>query len=100
LNDPLLLSQTVDFAAIARSLEGHLRLGTSAKGGRPAWPTQVMVQQLYNLSDDALEYQLLDRHSLVHFAGLEHSSRVPAGRPSPAGVETAIKRFSTQFQLV
>gem|GEM_PF-4436546 len=58
MNDPLsLLSQTVDFASIARSLDG-----------------QLLLQQLYNLSDDALEYQLLDRHSFVHFAGLEHSS--------------------------
>jgi len=83
MNDPLsLLSQSVDFASIARTLDGHLQLGASGKGGRPAWPTEVMVrllllQQLYNLSDDALEYQLLDRHSFVSFAGLEHSRRVP-----------------------
>jgi len=31
LNDPLsLLSQTVDFVSIARSLDGHSRLGTGA----------------------------------------------------------------------
>lgn len=37
----------------------------------------LLLQQLYNLSDDALEYQVLDRASFLRFAGLEHSRRVP-----------------------
>ncbi|AJQ83948.1 hypothetical protein BRM61_16130 [Xanthomonas oryzae pv. oryzae] len=62
----------------------QFNLQTRAKGqrGRPSWPTEVMVrvlllQQLYNLSDDALEYQLLDRCSVVRFVGLEGSGNVP-----------------------
>jgi len=47
LNDPLwLLSQTVDFASIARSLDGHLRLGTSAKGDARRGRQKVMVRLL------------------------------------------------------
>ncbi|MFC7522247.1 transposase [Xanthomonas populi] len=36
----------------------------------------LLLQQLYNLSDDALEYQLLDRRSFVRFVGLD-SGKVP-----------------------
>lgn len=35
------------------------------------------MQQLYSLSDDSLEYQVLDRTSFQRFPGLEHSRRVP-----------------------
>ncbi|MEC5079291.1 transposase [Xanthomonas oryzae] len=37
----------------------------------------LLLQQLYTLSDDALEYQLLDRCSVVRFVGLEDSGKVP-----------------------
>lgn len=37
----------------------------------------LVLQQLYNLSDDALEYQVLDRRSFLRFLDLEHSPRVP-----------------------
>jgi IS5 family transposase len=37
----------------------------------------LVLQQLYNLSDDALEYQVLDRGSFQRFLGLTHSARVP-----------------------
>ena len=33
----------------------------------------LLLQQLYCLSDDTLEYQVLDRTSFQHFLGLEHS---------------------------
>lgn len=59
-----------------------LNLGPSGRGDRPPYPTVVMVkllllQQLYNLSDDVLEYPVLDRTSFQRFLGLEHSRRVP-----------------------
>ena len=37
----------------------------------------LVLQQLYNLSDDALEYQVLDRASFLRFVGLSQSGRVP-----------------------
>jgi IS5 family transposase len=36
-----------------------------------------LLQQLYNLSDEQLEFQLLDRLSFQRFAGLRHSSQIP-----------------------
>ena len=37
----------------------------------------LLLQQLYNLSDEQLEFQLLDRLSFQRFAGLRHSSQIP-----------------------
>src|SRR5215467_6554035 len=83
IGDPLqVLDRHIDFTAIARAIDAKLRLGDRGKGGRPPYPTETMVrllvlQQLYNLSDEALEYQVLDRNSFARFAGLTNSSRVP-----------------------
>lgn len=83
LGDPLkMLDQAIDFAALAKAVDTKLELGDSGRGGRPPYPTELMirllvVQQMYNLSDDALEYQVLDRASFQRFAGLERSGRVP-----------------------
>lgn len=83
LGDPLqVLDRAIDFAALARAVDAKLVIGDSGRGGRPPYPTELMirllvVQQLYNLSDEALEYQLLDRASFQRFAGLEKSSRIP-----------------------
>lgn len=83
LGDPLQrLDQAIDFAALAAAVDAKLVIGDSGRGGRPPYPTELMIrllvlQQLYNVSDDALEYQLLDRASFLRFAGLEKSGRVP-----------------------
>lgn len=83
LGDPLkVLDQAIDFGALARAVDAKLEIGDSGRGGRPPYPTELMirllvVQQMYNLSDDALEYQVLDRASFQRFAGLEKSGRVP-----------------------
>jgi IS5 family transposase len=83
LNDPLaLLTRHIDFGAIAAVVDMKLTLGSSGRGGRPPYPTVLMIkllllQQLYNLSDDALEYQVLDRTSFQRFLELENSGRVP-----------------------
>lgn len=37
----------------------------------------LILQSLYNLSDEALEYQILDRLSFMRFLGLRVGSRVP-----------------------
>lgn len=83
LGDPLqVLNRHIDFAALAKAVDAKLVIGDSGRGGRPPYPTELMIrllvlQQLYNLSDEALEYQVLDRSSFQRFAGLEHSGRVP-----------------------
>ena len=37
----------------------------------------LVLQSLYNLSDDATEYRILDRHSFCRFLGLHVGSKVP-----------------------
>jgi len=83
MGDPLqMLDRHIDFGAIAAAVDAKLKLGDRGRGGRPPYATETMVrllvlQQLYNLSDAALEYQVLDRSSFVRFARLTNSSRVP-----------------------
>ncbi len=83
MGDPLLgLSEHVDFVALAASVDTASPRPSRAKGGRPPYPTVLMIkilvlQQLYNLADDALEYQLLDRRSFLQFLGLTDSSTIP-----------------------
>ena len=44
----------------------------------------LVLQSLYNLSDDATEFQILDRHSFGRFLGLHISQKFPT--PPPSGV--------------
>jgi len=37
----------------------------------------LVLQSLYNLSDEAMEYQVLDRYSFSRFLGLQAASKVP-----------------------
>ncbi len=55
------------------------------KGGRPCYNKLMLfkaltIQGLYNLSDQQLEYQILDRSSFKQFLGLKKSDRVPDSR--------------------
>jgi transposase, IS5 family len=52
------------------------------KGGRPPFDTLMMfkilvLQSIYNLSDDQAEYQILDRKSFQRFLELKESDKVP-----------------------
>lgn len=83
LGDPLaLLSKHVDFATMAVEIDRWVPRPSQAKGGRPPYPTELMtrllvLQHLFNLSDEQMEFQLLDRMSFQRFAGLQNSARVP-----------------------
>lgn len=76
------LEKHVDFAALAAAIDKAAPRPSRERGGRPPFPTGIMVrtlllQQLYNLSDEQLEFQLLDRLSFQRFVGLRHSSQIP-----------------------
>lgn len=83
IGDPLVgLTKHVDFEALAAGINAAAPRPSRAKDGRPPYPTVLMVkilvlQQLYNLADDALEYQLLDRRSFLQFLDLTESSSIP-----------------------
>jgi len=53
-----------------------------SRGGRPSFDRVMMfkvlvLQRMYNLSDDNTEYQILDRHSFCKFLGIESYAQVP-----------------------
>lgn len=81
--DPLeSLNRHVDFAALAAAVDHSLPRPPRCFGGRPPFPTELMVrllviQQLFNLSDGQLEYQVLDRTSFQRFLGLRDGGKVP-----------------------
>ena len=84
LGDPLVfLERHVDFAALAAEVDRVAPRPTSDNGGgRPPYPTEAMVRililkRLNNLSDEQIEYQLLDRMSYQRFCGLTHSASIP-----------------------
>jgi IS5 family transposase len=83
LGDPLqLITQYVDFSALAKRLDHAAPRPVSTQGGRPPFPTETMVcilfiKRLYNLSDEQMEFQLLDRMSYQRFCGLAHASNIP-----------------------
>ena len=69
----------MDFEALAERIDVAAPRPSRANGGRPPYPTVLMIkilmlQQLYNLADDALEYQLLDRRSFLRFLDLTEIS--------------------------
>lgn len=74
--------QHIDFAELAALVDGLVSRGDGRKGGRPTYPTEVMVRalvlkRLYNLSDEQMEYQLLDRMSYQRFCLQQDSMNVP-----------------------
>lgn len=76
------LEKHVDLKALSKAIDQAAPRPSQEKGGRPPYPTEIMVrvivlQQLYNLSDEQMEFQLLDRLSFQRFVGLRHSSQIP-----------------------
>lgn len=82
--DPLeKLSSHIDFEYFREPLEKALVSSSDrSKGGRPAYDVVLMfkiliLQRYYNVSDDAIEYAILDRLSFMRFLGLGINNPVP-----------------------
>jgi IS5 family transposase len=82
--DPLKkLSSHIDFEYFRKPLEKALFKDVEkSKGGRPAYDVVLMfkiliLQRYYNVSDDAMEYAILDRLSFMRFLGLGINNAVP-----------------------
>jgi len=85
-NDPLVkIDAVVPWEDFRPRLEATWRLRPEerkSKAGRKPWDAVVMFKaivlcELYNLSDDQVEYQLRDRLSFMRFLGLGLEDRVP-----------------------
>ncbi len=84
LNDPLeKLNNCIDFEIFRETLNSIYRKSEpKSKAGAKPYDYVLMfkillLQRLYNLSDEQMEFQLNDRISFKRFAGLEFSHRVP-----------------------
>jgi hypothetical protein len=81
--DPLeRLQQVVDFEVFREPLEAALGRSDWRRGGRPPYDAVVMfkalvLQTLYGLSDEQLEFQIRDRLSFMRFFGLGLADRIP-----------------------
>jgi len=83
LGDPLTeIGKHIDFSALAAEVDRVAPRPVSPQGGRPPYPTETMVRilvlkRLYNLSDEQMEYQLLDCMSYQRFCGLGQATNIP-----------------------
>lgn len=81
--DPLIeLNKVVDWeqfrVLINRALEKPRKSPAGAKGYDPILLFKILIlQSLYNLSDEAMEYQILDRYSFSRFLGIREGAKVP-----------------------
>jgi IS5 family transposase len=106
--DPLeKLNTAVPWNVFRKPLAKALKRSDGAKGGRPPYDPVLMfkvlvLQALYNLSDDQAEFMIQDRLSFMRFLGLGLSEKVPDAKTiwlfrehlAQAGaVETLFARF-------
>lgn len=81
--DPLeKLSKVIDFEAFRPVIEGSIHFKKKPTGGRPPWDgvlifKVLVLQSLYTLSDDQIEFQIKDRLSFQRFLGLRLSDKIP-----------------------
>lgn len=81
--DPLeKLASVIAFESFRETIEQVITFSNTEKGGRPAWDSVLMfkvliLQTLYTISDEQLEFQIKDRLSFQRFLGLRLSDKVP-----------------------
>ncbi len=83
LGDPLeMLNKVIKWEKFRSVLTEACRKEDTGKGGRPPYDVIIMfkvivLQRLYNLSDDQIEYQINDRISFMRFLGFDLCDKVP-----------------------
>lgn len=77
-----IMSKYIDWAFFGKEIEKSLPKVDYSKGGRPPISRSLMfkvlvLQNMYNLSDEGIEYQILDRNSFMEFLNLKTFKDVP-----------------------
>lgn len=96
--DPLKpLKKKVNWLIFRTILENAFKCDPKAPGGRPRYDLIMMfkilvLQRLYNLSDEQVEFQIIDRYSFTEFLGLESQDDVPDQNTIWLFRETLIKK--------
>lgn len=111
LNDPLeKLTAIIDFEVFRTKLDELLKKKPKGKGGRPPYDYVLMfkiiiLQRYYNLSDDTMEFQILDRMSFKRFLGVDMAHDIPDSKTiwlfkERLGKEDGIKLLFDHFKSV
>ena len=106
--DPLVqLNERVNWDLFRPELEKIREKERKSSAGRKAFDVVLMfkilvLQSLYNLSDDAVEYQVRDRLSFMRFLGLSIGDRVPDAKTvwlfrEQLGEAKLVKRLFKKF---
>lgn len=83
VGDPLIeLDRVVDWEQFRTIIELAKQKPRKSSAGAKGYDDVMMfkiliLQGLYNLSDEAMEYQILDRYSFSRFLGIRQGSKVP-----------------------
>lgn len=82
LGDSLERLKIVDFESFRSTLNDAIKKERKSNAGRPPYDVVMMfkvlvLQRLFNLSDDQTEYQITDRMSFQRFLGLSLGEKVP-----------------------
>jgi len=99
IGDPLIkLQAVIDWEFFRPILNKGFKKAEEAQGpgGRPPFDFVVrfrvlILQSLYNLSDDAMEYQLNDRRTFQRFVGLDDNDAIPDAKTIWAWREQLVK---------
>jgi IS5 family transposase len=107
------VNQFVAWETFRPLLDEALQRSDGAKGGRPPYDVVLMfkvlvLQALYNLSDEQTEYQIMDRQSFMTFLGLDLCDNVPDARTiwlfrehliAAKAVEKLFEKFDTMLNV-
>ena len=82
LGDCLERLNVIDWEIFRSEIKAALKKDRKSNAGRPPYDCILLfkilvLQRLYNLSDDQTEFQINDRMSFMRFLGLELSDKVP-----------------------
>lgn len=81
--DPLgKFNEHIDWECFRAVIEAGLPKVDYSQGGRPPFDKVflfkvVVLQSLYDLSDEQIEYQITDRHSFRRFLGIDYNDAIP-----------------------
>ena len=112
LGDPLEKLYVIDWEIFRSTIENALERKDLSKGGRPPYDSILLfniliLQRLYNLSDDQTEFMINDRITFMRFLGLTMSDKVPDAKTiwlyrdtlsKKNTAEELFKKFDEQIQ--
>ncbi len=76
------LKEVIDWEAFRETLNKSREKPRKSKAGRKSFDVVLMfkalvLQHLYNIGDDELEFQIRDRYSFCRFLGLSPEGKIP-----------------------